>query len=577
MQHSSRLAGSSLNQELEEKKRRASSGRRYILIGSLVAYLAMATALSISQIGYFNADFVGYSTIAHRLLKAPRTAITGYWSPLYSWCMAPLIYLGVDDLTAGRMILVVGGAVYLLAVFGVVCRSHGADERRNRMITAAVMTVAVLQAATWATRMLDPDLLADALLFCYFYVVLDPMLPQRPFRALLGGAAAGTAYLAKAYMLPFTLVHLPATLLMRWWISRRSGQAVAFPLRRWGIAWVALLVGQAVIAGPWAMVLTSHYGKLTLSTAGAANHANMGPTAFGNDPLWNPGLVADYIADPHFGPDWSPLQDTEHFLHQLKVVAYNLNDCIGYVVPWVVFGGIFAAVRRGSRRRQTEKVVLSEGFPGLWWCAMTVVLYCGGYCTINLESRYIVPVIAPLLCLGAMLIVSSTTCATQVGLDGTGPRWRQSAWWVIPVVLVVSLPDVNRLVNIPLSHPQSGRLAPYRLIAEQLRSAHILPKRFAANRWHTGLGLSYAAGEVSDYLGAPLPNAATSMMEQLQNSNSAVYLRWRRQGDEAAPPSLTDAFVPAAPWTLVSIIKNTESKPTVIEVYALSARREDHP
>jgi hypothetical protein len=115
------------------------------------------------------------------------------------------------------------------------------------------------------------------------------------------------------------------------------------------------------------------------------------------------------------------------------------------------------------------------------------------------------------------------------------------------------------------------------LIAEQLRSAHILPKRFAANRWHTGLGLSYAAGEVSDYLGAPLPNAATSMMEQLQNSNSAVYLRWRRQGDEAAPPSLTDAFVPAAPWTLVSIIKNTESKPTVIEVYALSARREDHP
>ena len=100
---------------------------RQVLVGSLVAYLLLATAVSICQIGYFNADFVGYSTIAHRLLKDPRTSISGYWSPLYSWCMAPLIYVGIDDLTAGRVILVAGGAIYLLAVFGVVCRFHGAD------------------------------------------------------------------------------------------------------------------------------------------------------------------------------------------------------------------------------------------------------------------------------------------------------------------------------------------------------------------------------------------------------------------------------------------------------------------
>ena len=179
-------------------------------------------ALSIAQIGYLNADFVGYSAIAHRLLKDPRTAITGYWSPLFSWCMAPLIYLGIDDLAAGRMVLVAAGAIYLVAVFGVVCRFHGADRRRNRMITVAVMTVAVLQSATWAAYMLDSDLLADALLYCYFYVVLDPVLPQRPLRGLLGGATAAVAYLGKAFMLPFTLIHLPATLLMRWWLLRHS-------------------------------------------------------------------------------------------------------------------------------------------------------------------------------------------------------------------------------------------------------------------------------------------------------------------------------------------------------------------
>ena len=125
----------------------------------------------------------------------------------------------------------------------------------------------------------------------------------------------------------------------------------------------------------------------------------MSPTAFDNDPLWNPGLVADFIADPRYGPDWSPLQDTEHFLQQLKVILYNVNSCIIFILPWIVFAGIFVA-RQRIRGCPTEKAVFSDNFPGLWWCPLTVLLYCGGYCTINLESRYIVPVIAPLLCLG---------------------------------------------------------------------------------------------------------------------------------------------------------------------------------
>ena len=228
------------------------------------------------------------------------------------------------------------------------------------------------------------------------------------------------------------------------------------------MTWLACLLGQAIIAAPWAAVLTFHYGRVTLSTAGAANHANMGPGAFGNDPLWNPGLVADFIADPHFGPDWSPLDDSRHFLQQLRVIYYNLKNCIGYVLPWVVLAGVFAAAQRFNRHRPAEKVVLSEDFPGLWWCVMTVALYCGGYCFINLESRYLVTVITPLLCLGAMLVVCGPARAGEDGVDGIQPGPGHSTWWVIPMILLVSLQDVNRMVNIPLEHPQSARLAPFR-------------------------------------------------------------------------------------------------------------------
>jgi hypothetical protein len=593
MQYPSRLADSRPDPEPAGKALSPLPSPRYVLMVSLVAYLLLTTALSISQIGYVNADFVGYATIAHRLLKEPRTSITGYWSPLYSWCMAPLIAAGMDDLTAGRVVLVAGGAIYLLAVFGLVCRSHGADPGRNRMLTAAVMTVAVVQAATWATRLLDPDLLADGLLFCYFYAVLDPKLPQRPFRALLAGAAAGMAFLGKAYMLPFTLVHLPATLLIRWRMSRRGGQGAArgghhvITVGEAATAWVVFLAGQALIAGPWVAVLTWHYGKLTCSTAGAANHANMGPAAFGNDPLWNPGLVADFIADPRLAADWSPLQDGAHFLHQLKVIFCNLNNCLGYVLPWVAFGGIFAAIGRRRRRPSARggghhAPMVGGDFPGLSWCVVTVAIFCGGYSYINLESRYIVPVVTPLLCLGAMLVVSRVVQSAEAG--GTGHhvpkvgvpffRWRRSVRWVIPVILLVSAQDVHRMACIPLFHPQSAKLARYRSIAEQLRGARLLPGPFAANRWHDGLYVSYAAGNVPDYLGAPLPDSTISMMEQLQRSSSAVHLRWHGQENLSASPSTTDAFVPAAPWTLVSTIKDGESGPTVIDVYALAPAKE---
>jgi hypothetical protein len=353
---------------------------------------------------------------------------------------------------------------------------------------------------------------------------------------------------------------------------------------------VAFSVGLAVVAGPWIAVLTSHYGKLTFSTAGPANHANMGPTAFGNDPLWNPGLVAGFIVDPHFGPDWSAWQDGEHFLQQLKVIAYNLNNCLAFVVPWVVFGGIFAAA--GMRRKNSplrapcEAMVAGEGghhVPmvgvragsiGLWWCVVTVVLFCGGYSLINLESRYIVPVITPLLCLGAMLVAVNPPGPAGSRLDGMRRRWRKSAWWVAPVILLVSALDLSRLASIPLSHPQSARLARYRPVVEQLRLSGIEGKTFAANRWHDGLYVSYAAGNVPNYLGTPLRNTATSLIDQLRQSKAAVYLRWHRLDDPAetdkmadAPPDPLEEFVPAAPWRLAATIPDSGPEPGVVEIW----------
>ena len=135
------------------------------------------------------------------------------------------------------------------------------------------------------------------------------------------------------------------------------------------------------------------------------------------------------------------------------------------------------------------------------------------------------------------------------------------------MILLVSAQDVYRMVGIPVQHPQSTRLARYNPIVEKLRAAHIESKVFAANRWHDGLYVSYAAENVRNYLGAPLLNLPAGLMGQLQQSSAAVYLRWHVLNAPRQAAAL-DAFVPAAPWKLLSTVPDLDSA-AVVEIYAL--------
>jgi len=113
--------------------------------------------------------------IADRLLVA-----------LLSWCLAPLFAAGVDDLTAGRIVLVAAGSSISAPCMGRLPISYGRhaaqseDHRRRDDRRGAA-------SRNWATCLLDPDLLADALLFCYFWLTLDPSCRKGPCAACWRG------------------------------------------------------------------------------------------------------------------------------------------------------------------------------------------------------------------------------------------------------------------------------------------------------------------------------------------------------------------------------------------------------
>jgi hypothetical protein len=544
----------------------------HLLVAALGVYTVLVGFLAFQQRGYINADFVGYATIAKRVAGAPGPWLTAYWSPLYSWLMAPFFALRAGDgLWIGRGVLILGGTLYLWALHLLARRFHDANPRRNLLITAGVLTCGVLQAAIWAAALLDPDLLADGLIFLCCALLLDPDLDRRPRRALAAGVVAGLAYLAKAYALPYLVFLLPLTLLLQAVAQReRTGACARRCLRI--IPWFAL--GLLLVAGPWIATLSAGRGHLTISSAGAANHANMSPENLGKDPLWKPGLVADFIADPHLEPDWRPWQDREHLRHQLALALANARNCVGHVAGWLALLVMSLGVVLMRRVRSKAPMHSAAERFAIAWLLGAASLYCAGYCMVNLEARYIAPVVAPLLCLAALVALCGESATARQGPQSLA-RWRpgRAVFTGVLMVAVFAAQDLYRAQHVAYQHSQCSPIAIGQIVAERLaaeRARGTLAEGPLASSWyHRGLYVAYAGDRVAAYLGTPRASEPADMTAQLNASGARCYLRWVDPGKPAAALSAIEAFVPGAPWVRVGAIEDPALAPWRVELYCL--------
>jgi hypothetical protein len=373
---------------------------------------------------------------------------------------------------------------------------------------------------------------------------------------LFAGLAAGLAFLAKAYNLPFVLIHFLATLLLR------RGFTLRFVM--------LFLIGLTVIAAPWVSILSNRYQRLTFSNAGAYNHARFSPD--NNDTLdsgWNPGLLPNYVIERLPGPNWSPFQDRAHLVHQLKVIAQNVGDGSIQVVGWLLFAVAVAVYWRIRVKRKAEPAMGEPTRSRLLWCLITIVIYAGGYTMVIVQPRYLEPVVAPLLCLIGFTFISSEARSPNAAPIA---RYASIASGLL-LVLPFAAQDGFRLGQVALSHPQSHRFAPSRAIASQLQPTGALDHPMACNRWHRGLFVSYASDRISTYLGTPRPGDPDAMAKQLEKAGARCYLRWSDPQRDPASMTPIDRFIPPAPWKKTSVIKDPDLTVREIEVYRISGDR----
>jgi hypothetical protein len=337
---------------------------------------------------------------------------------------------------------------------------------RTSLVLGA-LTCAVVQALCWSIYLLDPDLLAAALFFVYADFLLDSQIASKPGVVFAAGIAAGLGYLSKAYMFPFILVHFPSTLAMR----RGS-----IPLRKLLISGVVFFAALMICVAPWAAVLSNHFHRFTLSTAGSSNHANVSPENDGFDKLFTPGLVPDYIVDPHLAPDWSPFQDWRHFRYQVAILCRNANVLVGHFGPWLLMLAFAFGLWGWARKSSGVRLLQASETSAIAWCLMTFILYCLGYALLVVEARYVVPVGAPLLCIAAILLVRSAYRA-QNASPGWLIRWLKNpqAYAIVFVTLFFSCQQIERLTYSALFHAQTrdaNQLRPIAAAVEHLVPTH---------------------------------------------------------------------------------------------------------
>lgn len=433
-----------------------------LFLTAVALFILIALLCRSSFACWINTDATAYISIARQYLAGGfARAVSGYWGPLLSWLMIPLLALDIPGLVAARLVQLAAGLAALFAVRRLAVRL-GATPRS----AGALGLCLAVPLANYSLRVVSPDILLLLLVVTYCGFVLPSTYRGRSAQGAVAGAIGGLAYLAKSYALPFFLAHFGLMNLLHFVRAAKDPDPAAYR-RRVMRHFAAGLLAFVIVAGPWIAVLTHKYGHFTVGTSGQRAYALVGPHYIGDDPVFTTLIPPPSFDAPSYWNDpavvqmtpWSPLESKAMFRHQIKVFGGNLRTTLHdfavlfpfALVTLVYFAGV--ALRPHDTQADPNTVTgLAAAFPATAALRdaalpllLTVALYAGGYMPMFVELRYLWPVIV-LLVLMTILLFQQFMSAARSG---------SAAWAFLVVWLAVSCSVVP--LNDLLSKPDRGR------------------------------------------------------------------------------------------------------------------------
>jgi hypothetical protein len=471
-------------------------------------------------------------------------SVSAYWSPIFSWCLAPLLWIGMDGLHAVRIVLAAWGAVL---VVGAVLLTRRLPVGPKPLALACLLLVAVWVAAMSAL-LATPDVIVSACLLLYFYCVTSPRLLTDRRVALVSGALGGLSYLAKSYAFPFFLIHFVFSVFLagaRGPVAPEPGaprhRTVARPMLR---AWLIGMIGFLVVSAPWIALISWKHGSLTFSTAGLINHQVLAPPyvlpeqARGRGPwpedwrLWRPPpgrLLAWETPEALPWPSWSPFADLRSLKHQLAHIARNANrlrrilvgaDPVGLTLLALLSAPLLALLAPSRESSYRPR-----------WVFGTVVLYASGYLLVFMLPRHVEPLLWPIGCIWCFHLLAGLRGWLGVHFSSVSSLRRKFAWGLLACLTVLSFSiAVGRKATDSIG-PAADEHHVYRRAASDLKAAGCQGPVATTHRTG-GLYVAYHMGEI--FLGRQRARNWQDCRPEVSAYGVRTYLVW--SGEEPAPP-----------------------------------------
>lgn len=371
----------------------------------LITYSFLAMVL-VSFFQYnVGGDGTSYISIAHHYATGNwQDAVNGYWSPLYSWLIAPFLTYGFDPFQAVLIAKILSLIIGFFTIIGV--SRLASTFQLDGQVKKAVLISSVPITLFFAISRVTSDLLVVCLLVYYFTIIFNPRYPDKWFNGVLCGLIGAAAYLSKSYIFPFFVVHFLCFNLIYYYKLLKTKKK-HYILKNFVLGFSLFFI----ISGLWVGTISQEYNKLTIGTATDYNHKIVGPQ-YQAHPVYFLGLLKppnnnaiSIWEDPSTIEldDWNPLESWENFQFQLKLLWKNICKEIAFIEYFsllsviIVIVSLFLIFTTKSKKTRENLVYL----------LITILIYSAGYCLIFVEQRYLWPVCILLLLLGFYLIDST--------------------------------------------------------------------------------------------------------------------------------------------------------------------------
>ncbi len=218
---------------------------KYLTVGLILYFFLSLILFSFYQYR-INPDGISYLNIAHNYLTG-NDPINGFWGPLISWLLVPLLFLHLPNLLSFKIMMILLGALTLNGLYQLSQKLPMTEHIRNLLLFTAIPIVLF-----YTFAYITPDLLLLCLLVYYQNAVLSPKR-----NGVLIGTLGALAYFSKGYAFYFFIVHFPILMILLKDKTTLAKGVLTF----------------LVISSVWIFLISFHYGHFAIATTGSYNFA----------------------------------------------------------------------------------------------------------------------------------------------------------------------------------------------------------------------------------------------------------------------------------------------------------------